>query len=103
MLATTTWLDGPGDDFAKGDAGDDTFAATSLSDGRDTYDGGEGVDTLDFSALVRRSTSTLNDGTTTFSSDKIDSVENLIGGAAGDKLTGNGLDNVLAGVPATTS
>ena len=40
---------------------------------------------------------TLKDGTTTFATDKIDSVENVIGGSAGDKLTGNGLDNVLAG------
>ena len=39
----------------------------------------------------------LNDGTTRFSSDSIVNVENLIGGAAGDRLGGNGLANVLTG------
>ena len=69
----------------------------SLADGRDIYDGGEGIDTFDFSALGQAVNLTLKDGTTTFATDKIDNVENVIGGSAGDKLTGNGLDNVLAG------
>ena len=92
-----TLLGGLGDDFVKGNAGDDVFVVTSLADGRDIYDGGDGIDTFDFSALGQAVNLTLKDGTTTFATDKIDNVENVIGGSAGDKLTGNGLDNVLAG------
>ncbi|MPZ34129.1 MAG: hypothetical protein GEV13_24610 [Rhodospirillales bacterium] len=88
---------GQGDDVAKGGAGDDTFVVTRLSDGRDAYDGGAGVDTLDFSDLVARVNLDLNDGTTRSSGDSIVNVENLVGGSAGDRLGGNGLDNVLTG------
>jgi predicted extracellular nuclease len=88
---------GLGNDVVKGNAGDDVFLVTSLADGRDIYDGGDGIDTFDFSALDQAVNLTLKDGTTTFATDKIENVENVIGGSAGDKLTGNGLDNVLAG------
>ena len=40
---------------------------------------------------------TLKDGVTTNQTDTIENIENVIGGSAGDKLTGNALDNVLEG------
>ncbi|ARQ01301.1 5'-nucleotidase C-terminal domain-containing protein [Pseudorhodoplanes sinuspersici] len=88
---------GLGNDVIKGNAGDDTFVVTSLADGRDSYDGGDGIDTLDLSALSQSITLTLKDGVTTFATDTIENIENVIGGSADDKLTGNSFDNVLSG------
>ena len=92
-----TLIGGLGNDVIKGNAGDDTFVVTSLADGRDSYDGGAGIDTLDLSALSQSITLTLKDGATTFATDTIENIENVIGGSADDKLTGNALDNVLSG------
>src|SRR5262245_17674857 len=63
----------------------------------DTYDGGAGVDTLDFRAVSDEVEIDLNDGTTRFGSDTIKNIENLWGGSNGDELAGNDLANVLRG------
>jgi Ca2+-binding RTX toxin-like protein len=90
-------IGGLGNDVIKGNAGNDTFVVTSTADGRDSYDGGDGIDTLDLSGLSQSITLTLKDGATTYATDTIENIENVIGGSAADKLTGNALDNVLAG------
>lgn len=89
---------GLGNDTIKGNIGDDTFVVTSTADGRDSYDGGEGVDTLDYSAVSTAVNLTLKDNASaTFATDTIENIENVIGGSAADKLTGNSLANVLTG------
>jgi hypothetical protein len=93
-----TLLGGLGNDVIKGNAGDDTIVVTSTADGRDSYDGGAGIDTLDFSALSQAVNLTLKDsGAATFATDSIENIENVIGGSANDKLTGGALDNMLFG------
>jgi predicted extracellular nuclease/2',3'-cyclic-nucleotide 2'-phosphodiesterase (5'-nucleotidase family) len=92
-----TLTGGLGNDVIKGNAGDDTFVVTSATDGRDSYDGGAGIDTLDLSGLAQSVNLTLKDGATTYATDTIENIENVIGGSAADKLTGNALDNVLTG------
>jgi Ca2+-binding RTX toxin-like protein len=93
-----TIIGGLGNDTIKGNAGDDIFVITSTTDGRDSYDGGAGIDTLDYSAVTTAVNLTLKDGaSSTFSTDTIENIENVIGGSSGDKLTGNALNNVLTG------
>jgi predicted extracellular nuclease/2',3'-cyclic-nucleotide 2'-phosphodiesterase (5'-nucleotidase family) len=92
-----TLIGGLGNDTIKGGADNDTFVIQATGDGRDSYDGGDGIDTLDYSALSTAVNLTLKDGVTTYQTDTIENIENVIGGSAGDKLTGNSLDNVLTG------
>jgi Ca2+-binding RTX toxin-like protein len=93
-----TIIGGLGNDTLKGNAGNDIFVITSTADGRDSYDGGDGADTLDYSAVNTAVNLTLKDnGSSTFSTDTIENIENVIGGSAADKLTGNALANVLTG------
>jgi myo-inositol-hexaphosphate 3-phosphohydrolase len=89
---------GTGNDKLRGNAGNDRFVVNNpLTDGADSYDGGAGSDTLDFSAWNKAIKLTLGEGTTAFGSDTITSVENIFGGSAADKLIGNGLANELRG------
>jgi len=67
------------------------------NDGRDLYDGGAGIDTLDFSALSQGIDIELEDGTTRFGSDTLKGIENLIGTARDDEMSGNSQANVLYG------
>jgi Ca2+-binding RTX toxin-like protein len=46
-----TLIGGLGNDTIKGGADSDTFVILTTADGRDSYDGGAGIDTLDYSAL----------------------------------------------------
>jgi hypothetical protein len=92
-----TLTGGFGNDVIKGGADNDTFVIEATGDGRDSYDGGSCIDTLDHSALDTAVSLTLKDGVTTYQTDLIENIENVIGGSAGDKLTGNALDNVLTG------
>ncbi|WP_245283764.1 calcium-binding protein [Bradyrhizobium sp. URHD0069] len=92
-----TLMGGLGNDVIKGGADNDTFVVQATGDGRDSYDGGDGIDTLDYSALNLAVNLTLKDGVTTYQTDTIENIENVIGGSAADKLTGNSLDNVLTG------
>jgi spore coat protein A, manganese oxidase len=94
-----TLIGGAGNDQAQGGAGNDWFFA-SVGDGNDDYLGGAGVDTYDLSrtnaaATVNLATSkatSLDTGT-----DKINEIENVIGGSGNDILTGDVLSNVLSG------
>jgi predicted extracellular nuclease/Ca2+-binding RTX toxin-like protein len=94
---TDILIGGLGNDTAKGGADSDTFVIQTTGDGRDSYDGGDGIDTLDYSALSSAVNLTLKDGVATYQTDTIENIENVIGGSAADKLTGNALDNVLTG------
>lgn len=82
-----------------GNNGDDTFVSGSAAD---TLLGGAGSDTVDYSNFV--SAITINLGGTVVNGfitgaggDRLNSVENLIGGSAGDALTGTSAANRLDG------
>ncbi|MPZ40761.1 MAG: hypothetical protein GEU95_22460 [Rhizobiales bacterium] len=93
-----TIIGGLGNDVIKGNDGDDTFIVTAVADGRDSYDGGDGVDTLDFNEVDTAVNLTLKNGASSnFATDTIENIENVIGGSGADRLTGNGLGNVLTG------
>ena len=87
-----------------GGAGDDTFIATAATS-TDVYIGGPGIDTVDYS--IRGATHPLVlsiDGKPTSGEpgehDTIDlTIENLIGGAGDDTLTGSAANNRLEGGP----
>ena len=103
-------IGGLGSDTVVGMGGSDTFIAT-FDDVRDTFDGGAGagVDTANYSAYTGALTVTLNGGaaSTVFgsgssngSSDTIQNVENFIGGAGNDTITGDNITtntNTLTG------
>ncbi len=91
---------GAGNDQVKGGDGSDRFVVAGTNpdaDGADRYDGGSGSDTLDFSSSTRAVRLDLEDGTTRFGSDTIVNVENLTGGSADDRLSGNAGANTLRG------
>lgn len=80
-----------------GDAADDTMTGGLL---RDSFIGGDGIDTVDYSSQLAAVTVHLADNTATgggATGDTFASVENLIGGNSSDSLTGNGAANRLAG------
>ena len=99
------------DDRVTGDAQDNSLQALEGNDvlgasgGRDTLDGGAGEDTVDYSGLagVQRINVTLDgENQTTVqvsggADDLIVRVENIIGTAGNDTLTGDSLDNTLEG------
>jgi Ca2+-binding RTX toxin-like protein len=87
-----------------GGVGDDTFVANATtSTGVDTYIGGAGTDTVDYSArsanliiyLDGKHTSGQANEKTVISAD----IENATGGSGDDTLYGNSLANVLRGGP----
>jgi Ca2+-binding RTX toxin-like protein len=86
--------DGDGNDKVDGDSGNDTFIAGS---GDDIYVGGAGSDTLDFSAFTGIAVDLLKHVASGAGNDKISGVENVIGSAGDDVLTGDSLANQLAG------
>ena len=89
-------------DVVFGLAGDDTFNATT---GADDSDGGIGTDTIDFSTFAATSfinltlagavdaTVTVNGGT----AQTLSNIENVIGSAGDDVITGDTLDNEIQG------
>jgi spore coat protein A len=93
---------GKGNDIANGGAGDDRFVATKF-DGNDRYDGGPGVDTLDLSQTTASTVVHLGDGFDGFAagsqigSDKLVSIENVIGSSGRDQIVGSASDNLLVG------
>jgi Ca2+-binding RTX toxin-like protein len=102
--------DGPGDDSVVGAGGNDELTDDS---GRDTFAGGEGVDRINYSARVNPVTVTLDgqaDDGEAGEGDNIGAdVEDVIGGAGGDRivagpsgatLSGNGGNDSMTGSPA---
>jgi Ca2+-binding RTX toxin-like protein len=93
---------GAGDDTVNGGNGNDTFKAVA-SDGDDTFNGGAGTDKADYSAngadLVVTMDGTTDSGDTGGGEKDIigADVEDLLGGAGDDTLTGNDLSNHIQG------
>ena len=93
---------GPNWDTLNGGDGNDTFSEGSSTNGGDTFNGGTGVDVVDYSlrsaALsVTMDGASANDGAASESDNVGSTVENLIGGSAGDTVTGNASGNVITG------
>lgn len=93
-----TMTGGKGDDKLFGGDGDDTFLA-EWSITHDEYDGGEGIDTFKVDGTEVQGYAQdidLATGTNNWN-DTFVSIENLIGGTAGDKFWGNDVANVFWG------
>ena len=80
-------------DAHMGGEGDDVFANTQAN-GSDLFDGGDGIDTLDYSANDTSVVASLIDGD---GDDVLISVERLVGTNFGDSLAGNEADNIIQG------
>lgn len=101
---------GPGDDTIAGglaanilwgDAGNDTFnEGTAISTG-EVINGGAGTDVVSYAARTMAVLVTLdataNDGESGETDKVMIDVENVVGGAGGDTITGSAVDNVLDG------
>ena len=95
---------GSGDDQVNGGGGNDMLLHSA---GADSFDGGQGQDTLNFGAVGEPSlpglaalTIDLEDGTVSvgpFISDTVTDVENIIGSAWRDLVSGDGADNEFSG------
>ncbi|HMA14095.1 MAG: family 16 glycosylhydrolase, partial [Bacteroidota bacterium] len=85
-----------GEDLLVGGAGDDTLQGGG---GDDRYDGGAGSDTVSYASAGKSLAVDLAAGTATFTggSERLDSIENVIGGSAGDTLSGGEGANRLDG------
>ena len=91
----TTLFDGDGNDFAFGNGGNDTFVAGL---GNDTYDGGAGIDTLDLRLATQDVQADLSRGTLSgLGTDRLVSIENIIGSDHNNQLTGSSVDNRIDG------
>jgi Ca2+-binding RTX toxin-like protein len=114
--ATTVKLKGVNDDSLKnvenviggsaadkliGDAKDNSLKGMG---GKDTVDGGAGLDTADFSDKTKKVVVILNGANAVtvkvkgVNEDTIKSIESVIGGSAGDKLVGDGNANSFKGM-----
>jgi len=90
-----------GNDIVKAGAGDDVIKAT-INDGRDVYDGGQGSDTIDYSALtksvdVRLSVNNGRASGKQSGSDVLISIENVVGSQTSDRIEGNKFANIIEG------
>jgi hypothetical protein len=95
------YVGGNGDDTIAGLGGSDVFHEGSAPNGADTYNGGSGIDLVDYSQRTRHVDVSLdlarNDGETG-EADFVDpNVNDVFGGAAGDTLTGSNGPNTLVG------
>ena len=86
-----TLSSGDGADLLYGGAGDDLLRPGF---GTETIDGGAGIDTLSFEGVTVAVTASLFPSAT---GPQVSNVENLIGAALNDKLTGDGQNNSLVG------
>lgn len=100
-----TLAGGDGNDTLHGEAGNDTFQEDAAPNGADVFNGGVGIDTVDYGSRTDAVTVTMdgasaNDGA---SAGELDSVpadmENCTGGLGDDDITGNALGNVITGGP----
>lgn len=100
--------DGPGPNWLEGGAGNDRFLFVPNGQVGTDFNvviGGDGTDTLDFSAFtvgVTVNLGSLNVAQTVVSGELqlyflSEDLENLVGGSGPDTLTGNSLDNLLTG------
>ncbi len=85
------------DNALHGGAGNDVLAGSA---GNDTLDGGADIDIADYSAaaagvMVALDTGTANDGSG--GTDILSNIENVIGSAFADTLTGDANENILSG------
>ena len=87
---------GGGNDTLIGGDGDDVLAGGG---GQDTLDGGDGIDTADHSDIGVAVNVDLSAGTADYGmvSETLTSIENVIGTAQDDTLTGDDQDNLIAG------
>ncbi len=89
---------GGGNDILNGGMGDDVLSGGL---GNDTLAGGDGSDTADYSGATGAVTVNLGlsraQDTGSEGFDKLSGIENVIGGAGNDTLTGNASDNMLKG------
>ncbi len=94
-------IDGAGNDTLTGDGGANVFFMGR--GGANTIDGQDGNDTIDYSASAHAISVTLNGATPVTvtvdgdSSDTISNIENVVGTAFDDTLTGDSSDNVFRG------
>lgn len=94
--------DADGANSLSGNAGDDTFVLLG-DNARDVINGGDGVDTVDYSATTANLTVTLNSGVVGGTgsalalSDTQTAVENFVAGAGNDRITGSNAANRLGG------
>ena len=97
-----------GNDILEGGDGDDTVDAGTGDDliigghgaGDDAYEGGSGVDTVRYASATQAINVNLSAGTASgpeIGHDTLHGIENVLGGAAGDMLSGNGAANYLYG------
>lgn len=97
--AANTLTGGGGDDVLVGRGGDDLFLA-GLDAGNDEINGGDGVDTLDYSNVDAAVTINALDGTAVaegLGTDTISNIEIFIGGQGDDTITGREADETLRG------
>ncbi|MCX7093828.1 MAG: lectin-like protein [Methylobacter sp.] len=90
---------GNGNDSVNGGIGNDLIVGGN-GIGDDIYIGGAGIDTIKYSSATTGITVSLALGTAggnEIDSDQLNSIENVIGGQAGDVLTGDAGNNVLDG------
>ena len=87
---------GDGNDLVEGNSGTDLIIASA---GNDTYNGGSGIDTMDYSASVTGVDVNLAShvAISDLGTDAVWSIENVIGSASADQLTGDKRENVLFG------
>jgi serralysin len=90
---------GAGRDTVLAGGGDDTIVAT-INDGNDDYNGGAGLDTIDFTQITAAVAVDLGAGSATgtqIGSDILRSIESILGGSGHDAITGDGFANTLRG------
>ncbi len=96
-----TIMGGDGDDTLNGDAGDDIFMTDTATDGADVFAGGAGTDTVNTSSRSADQTITVdgraNDGIAGEDDNVRTDVENIIGGAGDDTITGGSGANRIDG------
>jgi Ca2+-binding RTX toxin-like protein len=82
---------------AIGGSGDDTFVSAS---GNNSFDGGAGIDALNFASVTTAVTVNLATGSAVgaaIGTDSVSNIENIIGGTANDTLTGDTNNNTFIG------
>ncbi|MEO8108236.1 MAG: calcium-binding protein [Actinomycetes bacterium] len=92
---------GGGRDSVKGGAGQDELLGGNGSDGPDTFSGGPGWDSIDFSGrfepLTIDADGKPNDGAAGEKDNVKPDIESIVGGFSNDSITGSGIDNHLDG------